>query len=60
MRSTDGVCCSCGNAEPEETPCLKRGDRTHCEHWWDGTAAEQGDGRPAEPAEQRAAEPGDR
>lgn len=31
-----GTCCACGNSEPEETPCPKREDRTHCNCWWDG------------------------
>lgn len=32
-----GVCCSCGYAAEEETPCFEREDGTHCEHWWDGS-----------------------
>lgn len=32
----NGTCCSCGYDGPEETPCLKREDGTHCVHWWDG------------------------
>ena len=32
----DGACCACGNDQPEETPCLKREDHTHCVHWWEG------------------------
>jgi hypothetical protein len=31
-----GRCCSCGYAEPDETPCPARGDEIHCVHWWDG------------------------
>ncbi len=34
----DGVCCACGYDGEEETPCPKREDGTHCEHWWDGPA----------------------
>lgn len=32
----DGVCCDCGNTKPQETPCPKRKDKTHCVHWWEG------------------------
>ena len=32
----DGTCCSCGYSGADETPCLKREDGTHCEHWCDG------------------------
>ncbi len=35
-----GTCCSCGDTGPEETECLKRKDKTHCNHWWDGTDEE--------------------
>lgn len=34
-----GRCCNCGDEPPygtEETPCPKREDDIHCEHWWDG------------------------
>ena len=34
--SKDGVCCSCGYAGEEETPCLAREDGVHCVHWYDG------------------------
>lgn len=36
----DGVCCSCGYDGQRETECKQRDDRTHCEHWWDGPAAQ--------------------
>ena len=39
--ATPGVCCDCGYEGREETPCTKREDGTHCEHWWDG----DGDGK---------------
>lgn len=32
----EGVCCQCAYAGEEETPCPKRDDETHCNHWWDG------------------------
>lgn len=35
-QTKDGRCCSCGYDGEVETPCLKREDETHCEHWWDG------------------------
>jgi len=32
-----GWCCSCGSGPKNiETPCPKREDKIHCEHWWDG------------------------
>jgi hypothetical protein len=31
-----GKCCSCGYDGEDETPCPKREDGTHCDHWWDG------------------------
>lgn len=36
-----GKCCSCGYEGKEETPCPKREDKTHCEHWWDGNQEDQ-------------------
>ncbi len=42
MKEKDGRCCSCGYEGEKETPCKKREDKTHCEHWWDGV--EQPDG----------------
>jgi len=35
-----GTCCSCGYSGQEETECLNREDKTHCECWWEGTEAE--------------------
>lgn len=40
-RRKAGVCCSCGYAGAEETPCHSREDRTHCNHWWDGVPDEE-------------------
>ena len=34
----DGTCCACFYDGVKETPCPKREDRTHCEHWWEGGA----------------------
>lgn len=31
-----GTCCDCGYSGDDETPCEKREDGTHCEHWWEG------------------------
>jgi hypothetical protein len=31
-----GTCCSCGHSGPDATPCFRRQDGVHCEHWWDG------------------------
>ena len=31
-----GVCCACGFSGEEETACLRRPDRQHCQHWWEG------------------------
>ncbi len=35
-RPIGGICCQCGYGSPGETPCSKREDGTHCNHWWDG------------------------
>ena len=35
-KPVNGTCCSCGDSAPEETPCPKREEGTHCMHWWDG------------------------
>ncbi len=32
----NGICCSCGYSDDEETPCDQRDDRAHCEHWYEG------------------------
>ena len=37
----DGTCCDCGDKNPEETPCKKRKDKTHCVHWWEGISDEK-------------------
>lgn len=39
---TNGQCCNCGYHGKRETPCLKRPDAIHCEHWWDGPDEGQG------------------
>jgi len=33
---SDGTCCSCSYSGNDETPCLKREDKIHCVHWWEG------------------------
>jgi hypothetical protein len=38
---TGGRCCSCGYDGEAETPCEKREDETHCDHWWDGPDDEE-------------------
>lgn len=43
----NGTCCACGYSGDEETPCLKREDGAHCEHWWDGDGTECEHGSPA-------------
>ncbi len=38
-----GWCCTCGEGPGDkETPCPKREDKCHCEHWWDGVEEEEG------------------
>lgn len=34
--AVDGTCCACGYADEAETPCPKRDDGLHCNHWWEG------------------------
>lgn len=41
QKPVNGTCCSCSYAGAEETPCEAREDRTHCEHWWDGSDGDQ-------------------
>lgn len=36
MACESGKCCACGYEGEMETPCPKRKDGIHCEHWWDG------------------------
>jgi hypothetical protein len=33
---TPGKCCGCGYEGDEETPCPRRKDEIHCNHYWDG------------------------
>jgi len=39
--SINGKCCACGYCGDEETPCQKREDGCHCEHWWEGNDMSQ-------------------
>lgn len=32
-----GRCCSCGQTNEAPQTCRKREDKTHCNHWWDGS-----------------------
>ena len=39
----DGTCCSCGDEVGREihsdaAVCLKRKDKSHCVHWWEGSS----------------------
>lgn len=47
-----GECCDCGYAGEDESPCPKREDGIHCEHWWDGS--EEPVPEPKEPAALRS------
>lgn len=38
VKAEDGKCCTCLSTTVEYPAgtCLKRKDRTHCVHWWEG------------------------